>query len=151
MKPDVRKKVRGDRIEAILPPAIRSRFPANARSPDAAFTALVFPHTQEDVVRWRPVVKALARVREDARVVAVAGNFTEEARQALSERGAIVLTLGWWLRERCPEPSAEGERRRLDLHVTRTPLGDLPLAQVTPAALDGRLREMERDGAAPPR
>ena len=51
------------------------------------------------------------------------------------------MTLGelcaWWLRERCPAPSVDGERRRLDLHVLRTPLGDLPLAQVTPTPLDG--------------
>lgn len=67
--------------------------------------------------------------------------------------GDSSMTLGdlcaWWLRERCPEASADGEKRRIDLHVTRTDLGDLPVPHVTPAALDGRLRDMEQAGAAP--
>jgi integrase len=55
----------------------------------------------------------------------------------------------WWLDERCPAQSREGERNRLTLHVLKTPLAALPLPQVTAAAVDARLREMERDGAAP--
>ncbi len=55
----------------------------------------------------------------------------------------------WWLDERCPAPSREGERSRLTLHVLKTPLASLPLPQVTAAAVDARLREMERDDAAP--
>ena len=55
----------------------------------------------------------------------------------------------WWLQERCPEASVDGERRRLELHVMATPLGPTPLAHVTTAALDKRLHEMRRAGAAP--
>lgn len=55
----------------------------------------------------------------------------------------------WWLDERCPVQSRAGERNRLTLHVLKTPLAALPLPQVTASAVDARLREMERDGAAP--
>ena len=94
MKPDVRKRVRGDRLDAVLPPQFSSRLRAGVRSPDVAYTVLLFPHSPSDVVRSPPVVKALARLPAGTPIVAVAGNFTAEARRALSERGAVVLTLG---------------------------------------------------------
>jgi len=87
----MRKGLRGDRIDAALPPALKNRLPASATSPDVTFTLLLFPHTVEDVVRSVPVRKALTRVAPGSRVVAAGGNFTEEALQALSERGVLVL------------------------------------------------------------
>lgn len=97
MKPVMRKGVRGDRIDAALPPPFRSRLPASATASDATFTLLLFPHNIEDVVRSAPVRRALARVAPEARIVAVAGNFTEEALQALDERGTLVLRVNDYL------------------------------------------------------
>src|SRR5512133_1421969 len=102
---------------------------------------------------WRSLATKAASKTEARRLAEDIERRAERQRHGLEPLpGDSTMTLGelcaWWLRERCPAPSVEGERRRLDLHVTRTPLGDVPLAQVTPAALDGRLRDMERDGAA---
>lgn len=64
-----------------------------------------------------------------------------------------TLTLGelcgWWLRERCPEGSVAIETQRLGKHVERTTLASLPLRMVTPAILESRFREMEREGLGP--
>ena len=64
-----------------------------------------------------------------------------------------TLTLGqlctWWLDERCPEASVAIETQRLGKHVLRTSLGSLPLRHVTTAAIESRLREMERDDLGP--
>lgn len=103
---------------------------------------------------WRSLATKAASKTEARRLAEDIERRAERQRHGLEPLpGDSTMTLGelcaWWLRERCPAPSIEGERRRLDLHVTRAPLGNVPLAQVTPAALDGRLREMERDEAAP--
>jgi hypothetical protein len=63
------------------------------------------------------------------------------------------MTLGdvcdWWLREKCPPGSLVGEKSRLRLHVKDQKIGKLPLARVTAAKVEERLREMERDGLGP--
>jgi integrase len=64
-----------------------------------------------------------------------------------------TLTLGqlctWWLDERCPEASVAIETQRLGKHVLRTALGALPLRLATTAAIESRLRQMEREGLGP--
>ncbi len=103
---------------------------------------------------WRALATKAANKTEARRLAQDLERRAERQRHGLDPLPSdATMSLGelcsWWLRERCPEASVDGERRRLELHVTRTALGDVPLAQVAPAALDGRLREMERDGAAP--
>jgi integrase len=101
---------------------------------------------------WRSLATKAANKTEARRLAEDIERRAERQRHGLEPLpgdSTMAELCGWWLRERCPEASEDGERRRLDLHVTRKPLGDLPLAQVTPPALDGRLRDMEREGAAP--
>jgi hypothetical protein len=93
MKTILRESIRGDRIDEALPPAFRHHLPTTFARADALYSLLLFANTEETVVRSPAVLKALARTGEGARVVAVAGNFTEEARLELSARGAVVVTL----------------------------------------------------------
>ena len=82
-----------------------------------------------------------------------------EADAERQRRGLVPLrkpcttTLGdacdWWLRERCPSDSAKKERSRLQKHVIGHAFGSLLLSEVTPAAVEGRLREMATAEASP--
>jgi integrase len=64
--------------------------------------------------------------------------------------GDCTLTLGqlceWWLDNRCPESSESRERSRLGKHVIRQAIGQLPVPDVTAAALDDRFQAMKRAG-----
>ena len=55
----------------------------------------------------------------------------------------------WWLKERCKPASVRRERSRLTHHVIKTEFGRLPLAQVTTARVEQRLRAMELAGSSP--
>ena len=86
-------------LDKVLPPAFRSL----ARDIDKLsprFTVILFRHDSNDVVRSTLVRQALKRIPavEGRRVVAVAYDFTEEARHSLHEAGVFVLSLrhyGW--------------------------------------------------------
>lgn len=64
--------------------------------------------------------------------------------------GDCTLTLGelcqWWLDERAPESSRSREKSRLGKHIIRQPIGQLPVPDVTAAALDDRFQAMKRAG-----
>jgi len=54
----------------------------------------------------------------------------------------------WWLSTWCKPRSLRRERSRLKVHVISRPFGALPLTAVTSDAMERRLKEMEKDGAA---
>lgn len=93
MKVTIRKNVEGAQVRDFLPPELRQRVPG-ALAKEGRYTVILFPHTREDVVRSPEVVKALRRVAPEERVVGVGGTFTVEARDALSERGALIVAMG---------------------------------------------------------
>lgn len=93
MKVTVTKNVEGWRVRDALPPELRQRVPSTLAKEDR-YTVILFPHAREDVVRSPEVLKALRKLALDERVVGVGGTFTAEARAALSERGAIIVSMG---------------------------------------------------------
>jgi len=68
---------------------------------------------------------------------------------AEAERLTLAELCRWWLANWCKEPSRPRELSRLKANVLEQPLGTLPLPQVSPEAIEARLREMEAAGAAP--
>lgn len=93
MKITVRKNVEGARVRELLPPELRQRVPG-ALAKDGRYTVILFPHTREDVVRSPEVLKVLRRVAPAEHVIGVGGTFTAEARDALSERRAFIVSMG---------------------------------------------------------
>lgn len=63
--------------------------------------------------------------------------------------GTLWELCQWWLEHRCPEASRYRETNRLRRYIGEHPIGALPLARVTPAAIDERLYEMSRAGLSP--
>ena len=55
----------------------------------------------------------------------------------------------WWVNERCSKNGAAKERSRVEKHIVKLPIGAKRLPEVTPAAFDARLREMDDAGASP--
>jgi len=113
-----------------------------------------YAHIKDAQGAWRCLATMATSKGEARRLASDLERRAERQRLGLEPLpGNSSMTLRelceWWLDERCPEASAEGERRRLELHVMATPLGAIPLAQVSTAALDRRLNEMKRAGAAP--
>jgi len=104
--------------------------------------------------RRRNVATKATTKTEARRLAADLERQSERARFGLEALPSeSTLTLGelctWWLTERCPEASVAIETQRLGKHVHRSSLGALPLRYVTEAAIETRLREMERDGLGP--
>ena len=104
--------------------------------------------------RRRSVASAAATKTEARRLAADMERKAERQRYGLEPLpGDSDMTFGklceWWLKERCPAGSLYDERKRIGRHVLATPLASVPVRFVTSAVIDQRLREMERDGAAP--
>jgi len=55
----------------------------------------------------------------------------------------------WWITNRCPEATREKQRLSLTAHVIDANLGSLPLRAVTPAVLEGKFADMEKEGYKP--
>jgi hypothetical protein len=91
----ITEQTTGKRLRRLLPPNYRGRVPAAVRD-EVSYSLILFPHDAEDVIRSSLVRKALARLVTLAPggLVAVGANFTEEARQELARRGAVVVALG---------------------------------------------------------
>jgi hypothetical protein len=78
----------------MLPPSYRRRLPPIVERSSETFAVLLFPHEREDVVISSAVRHALqSQHSSDERMIAVGGNFTEEARAFLDAAGVIVLRL----------------------------------------------------------
>ena len=104
--------------------------------------------------RWRGVASKAHTKTEAKRLAYELERKAERQRHGLDPLPSDSnMTLGelctWWLRERCPAASVAVEMKRLGRHVLATSLGALPLRAVTSAAIDARLREMEREGLGP--
>jgi integrase len=63
--------------------------------------------------------------------------------------GTLAELCRWWLDNRCPIASRDGERLRLQKHVMGVAVGTLPLSQVRTAVIEDLLHRLERSGAAP--
>jgi hypothetical protein len=88
--------------------------------------ATCYARVKDATGAWRSLATRAASKTEARRLAEDIERRAERQRHGLEPLpGDSTMTLGelcaWWLRERCPAPSVEGERRRLDLHVTRTP------------------------------
>jgi len=86
-------------LDKVVPPAFRS-FARDIAKLSPRYTVILFRHDINDVVRSTLVRQALKRIPtgEGRSVVAVAYDFTEEARQYLHEAGVRILSLrhqGW--------------------------------------------------------
>lgn len=56
----------------------------------------------------------------------------------------------WWLKQRCPPHREQAERSRLAAHVLRSPLGAVPVRELTPRHIEDQLRKMEQTGLSAP-
>lgn len=56
------------------------------------YTLIQFAPSKDQIVLSRTVREALAKIPDDARIVAVAYGFTTEGLDCLAARGAVVLT-----------------------------------------------------------
>jgi len=102
--------------------------------------------------KWRK--KASPKGWTKAQALARAWGLEREAThgEALpADAGSMPLRelCEWWLASWCKAPSLARERSRLEANVSRHPIGSWPLEKVTAETVEGRLREMEGEGAAP--
>jgi hypothetical protein len=95
-KPCIQRNLTAAEVARQLPPQYRDRLPRNIARSEKTFALLLFPHDRDDVVISAAVRRALnswQSTTED-RIIAVAGNFTLEARELLEAARAIVLRMG---------------------------------------------------------
>jgi hypothetical protein len=148
----IMKGVEGRRLREVLPAEFRHSVPGEVRK-DERYTVLLFPHTREDVVRSTEVLKAMRRVPRDSAVVGVGGAFTAEARAALVERGAVIISAGdfYWtdksylaIRKLTPRGSGRGlKQQQVDLRIDRfvEQLNRSPRESLDPTEVPDFLRE----------
>ena len=104
--------------------------------------------------RWRTQM-VLAQTKTEAKRLALElEGRAERQRLGLEEiPNDCTMTLSelcnWWLESRCPEPSKQPERMRLERHICSKPIGALTLPKVTTERIEELLAEMERTGASP--
>jgi hypothetical protein len=95
-KPRIQRNLTAEEVARQLPPQYRDRLPRNIARSAKTFALLLFPHDRDDVVISAAVRRALNTWQSatDDQIIAVAGNFTLEARELLEAARAIVLRMG---------------------------------------------------------
>ena len=82
-----------EQLERQVPPTLRAQLDAARRMP-APYTLILFTGGREAIAISQLVREALDKVRGAESLIAAAGGFTAEAREALVARGAIPLVAG---------------------------------------------------------
>ena len=98
MKPVIARGLEASEVRKRIPKAVSHLF-LESRFVGKTYDLIFFPHDSSNVVTSRIILKSLAKVAPSTNQPMVIGwDFTIEAREALDEIGAIVLSerfFGW--------------------------------------------------------